>query len=277
MEDKPGLKKYLSKRPAADLAERRRRRIAVIGLTAALLALIGCTVAFSSSLMRWIGDPAQFRAWAESHGAVSKLAMAAICAVQVVLAFIPGEPVQIAAGMAFGTWWGVLLTLSGILLGQAIVFILTKRYGIRFVELFFDKDQVYSLPLFVDRRRLDAMIFLLFFIPGAPKDLLTYAAALTPIGMGRFLLLSITARASAVIASAWGGSAISGSRWMQALWILGATALVGLAGILYYRRIHRRHASTNSGAQREAGAGPQKAEGFLTCTKRAAGNDPEDL
>jgi uncharacterized membrane protein YdjX (TVP38/TMEM64 family) len=202
--------------------------------------------------------------------------MGAICAVQVVLAFIPGEPVQIAAGMAFGTWWGVLLTLAGILLGQAIVFVLTKRYGIRFVELFFDKDQVYSLPLFVDRRKLDAMIFLLFFIPGAPKDLLTYAAALTPIDMGRFLLLSITARAPAVIASAWGGSAISGSRWIQALWILGVTALVGLAGILFYRRVRRRHASTDSGApQSEAGANPRKTEGVRTCAKGAAGDRPD--
>lgn len=186
--------------------------------------------------MRWITDPAQFRTWAQSHGAPAKLAMMGICAVQVVLAFIPGEPVQIAAGMAFGTWWGVALTLSGILAGQAVVFALARRFGVRFVELFFDKEQVYDLPLFKNPRRLHALIFLLFFIPGAPKDLLTYAAALTPVGMGRFLLLSIAARSPAVFASAWGGSEIGGNRLISALWILGVTSLVGLAGLLFYRR-----------------------------------------
>ncbi|MDR1598287.1 MAG: hypothetical protein LBS11_00115 [Oscillospiraceae bacterium] len=96
---------------------------------------------------------------------------------------------------------------------------------------------MYDLPLFKNPRRLYGLIFLLFFIPGAPKDLFTYAAALTPASMGRFLMLSIAARSPAVIASAWGGSAISGNRLPLALWILGATALVGIAGLLLYRKI----------------------------------------
>ncbi|MDR1598288.1 MAG: hypothetical protein LBS11_00120 [Oscillospiraceae bacterium] len=120
MDDKRGLKKFLTKRAAADPAERRRRRVALVGLSVAGLALVGGTVALGAPLARWISDPAQFRAWAQGHGASAKLAMLGICAVQVVLAFIPGEPVQIAAGMAFGTWWGVALTLAGILMGQAV-------------------------------------------------------------------------------------------------------------------------------------------------------------
>ncbi|GHU74022.1 hypothetical protein AGMMS49992_14340 [Clostridia bacterium] len=251
MEEDAKVRRLPKVKPAADPGEKRRRRIAIIGLAAILLLLAVGAVAIGAPLIRWVTDPAQFRAWAQGHGAAAKWAMLGIAAVQVVLAFIPGEPIQIAAGMAFGTWWGVMLVMAGIGLGQAVVFALVKRYGMRFVELFFDKESIYNLPLFQNHKRLDSLIFLLFFIPGMPKDLFTYAAALTPIGIWQFLGLSMLARSPAMFASAWGGSAISGSRWKTAGIVLGVTALIGLGGIIYYRRIQQRRESKANPSSKE--------------------------
>ena len=60
---------------------------------------------------------------------VSALIMIVICTFQVVIAFIPGEVVEVAAGYAFGAWWGALLCTVGITLGSIISSLLARRFG----------------------------------------------------------------------------------------------------------------------------------------------------
>lgn len=227
-------------RKTLDPVQRKQRVVSLVGMGLLLVLLIVGSFVLGERALAWVSDPAQFRAWAQGQGVWGKLAMVGINATQVVLAFIPGEPVEIAAGIAFGAWQGAFLVLCGTILGTCIIFLLTKLLGMRFVEVFFSREKIESLPIFQNPRRMDMLVFLLFFIPGTPKDLLTYAVGFTPMPLWRFLALSTVARIPSVFSSTWGGGAIGSKDYRLALLIFGLTALVSLVGIWAYRRIQRK-------------------------------------
>lgn len=121
--------------------ERRQRRVAITGMLLLLAVLIAGSIVLGDQILSWISDPGMFRQWAQGHGIWGKLALIGINTLQVVLAFIPGEPVEIAAGIAFGPIQGMLLVLCGTMLGTCLIFLLTKKLGMRFVELFVSPKQ----------------------------------------------------------------------------------------------------------------------------------------
>ena len=83
-------------------------------------------------------------------------------------------------------------------------------------------------------------MFILFIIPGTPKDILTYIVPLTPMKLSTFLLLSTVARLPSVVTSTIGGNALGTGKLTFALIVFGATALISALGILIYRRICKR-------------------------------------
>lgn len=109
---------------------------------------------------------------------------------QVVVAMIPGEPIEICAGLLYGPVWGTLSCMLGILIGSLIVYALVKKLGMPIVSVFIDPDRLQNLWFVRDESRFEKIAFLLFFIPGTPKDLLTWAAGLLKINPLRFFLFS---------------------------------------------------------------------------------------
>ncbi len=88
--------------------------------------------------------------------------------VQVIIALIPGEPFEIAAGYAFGAWEGTLLCLLASTIGSILVFSLVRRFGLRVVRLFFSPEKLHTLRFLKDSRGRDFLFFLIFLIPGTP-------------------------------------------------------------------------------------------------------------
>jgi len=156
---------------------------------------------------------------------------------QVFVAVLPGEPLEIAAGYAFGSLGGTLLCLTGIAAGSALVFVLVRRYGTRLLELFFPTDKIRSVKFLQNTDRLKRLLFVLFFLPGTPKDLLTYIAGLTPVRMSDFLILSTAARIPSLVTSVVGGSALGEGEYLTAAIVFAVTAAVSLLGLFVYSRI----------------------------------------
>ena len=160
---------------------------------------------------------------------------------QVVVAVIPGEPLEIAAGYAFGALEGTVLCVLGTLIGGVLVFMLVRRFGAQAVEVFFDLEKFRSLRFFQDRRRLTFWVFLVFFLPGTPKDVLCYFVGLTDMRLRAWILVSAVARIPSIITSTVGGSALGmGEYAFAAIAFLAALAISGL-GLLAYRAICRFH------------------------------------
>ncbi|MBQ8623473.1 MAG: TVP38/TMEM64 family protein [Oscillospiraceae bacterium] len=152
---------------------------------------------------------------------------------QVIVALIPGGVIQILGGVLFGGFWGTILCILGILLGTVIIYVMVKNFGKPLVEAVFDEKVVKRFSFLQDSKKLELVIFILFLIPGIPKDLLTYVAPLTPIKMTDFLLLSTLARIPAIIMSTVFGSSLSDGNIFTAIVIFVIVAVLGIVGILY--------------------------------------------
>lgn len=179
----------------------------------------------------------RIRSFVSSLGGWGILFMFLIQTVQVVLAFIPGEPIEIAAGTLYGTVGGTLLCLAGITVGTLIIFILVKTLGKDLVLRVIGSDKYARLKFLKDPAKRDILIFLLMFIPGTPKDVLTYFSPLAGISMGRFLLIAAIARIPSVISSTYVGGSIADGHYLHSAIVFLIVGCVSVGGILIYNKI----------------------------------------
>ncbi len=221
---------HVSKRYAATV-------LSVVSVLICVLALVGAWL-----LKDYLAEEniERFRLFVEEHWFSGSLIFMAICFVQVVIAFIPGEAVEIAAGVIFGPFWGTLLCLLGITLGSIVVILLVRLFGRKFVESLYSRDKIDSLPILNNPKKRNTMVFLLFFIPGTPKDLMTYIVGLTEMSIPMYIILTTIARIPSILMSTLGGDAVGEGKIIKAIIIFAATALISGAGYLVYTLIQKK-------------------------------------
>ena len=212
--------------------ERRRKTLAGISLAVVALLVVLLTL-FVSNWLRSFSQE-DFRDYVRSFGALAPAVMLGLQILQVFIALIPGELVESAAGFILGPWLGTLVCYLGIALASALILTLTRRYGVKLVEVFISREKINELRFLSTEQKRNALIFLLFFIPGTPKDLLTYFVGLTDIRLSTFLWLSMVARIPSMISSTFGGHLLGEERYIGAVILYGFTGLVSLAGLLGY-------------------------------------------
>lgn len=222
------------------MTERHKKALYAAAIAIFILFTLAVSWFVGRPLIRFVRQPEQFRAWVQGHGLLGLLAFLGMTVLQIVIAIIPGEPLELGAGYAFGFWRGTLLCEIGILLGGLLVFLFVRRFGVKAVEVFFPREKIESLRFLHNEKRLALWVFILFFIPGTPKDIMTYIVPLTPMKLSTFLLLSTVARLPSVVTSTIGGNALGTGKLTFALIVFGATALISALGILIYRRICKR-------------------------------------
>ena len=223
------------------LTEREKRWIVGLGLGLFLVLFVLVAWYAGRPLVAFASEPERFQQWVDSQGLLAPVLFMGMVILQVVVAVIPGEPLEIAAGYAFGALEGTVLCVLGTLIGGVLVFLLVRRFGAQAVEVFFDLEKFRSLRFFQDRRRLTFWVFLVFFLPGTPKDVLCYFVGLTDMRLRTWILVSAVARIPSIITSAVGGSALGmGEYAFAAIAFLAALAISGL-GLLAYRAICRFH------------------------------------
>ena len=221
------------------LTEKHQRFLAVLTVAVFVLFLLVVSWFIGRPMIRFVREPEQFRQWVDSRGLFGALAFVGMVVLQVIVAIIPGEPLEIGAGYAFGFWEGTLLSLAGIIIGSAIVFLLVRRFGTRLVEIFFTKEKIHSLRFLQNSRKRNILVFLVMFIPGTPKDLLSYFAGLLDISLSHWLTIVAVARLPSLITSTIGGDAVGEQRYILAVIVFAATLLVSVLGLLIYRRISK--------------------------------------
>lgn len=130
---------------------------------------------------------------------------------QVLLPILPGEPVEVLAGMCFGPINGMIVILLAAFISTVMIYVLVKALGKRFLYLFVSKEKINKIEnskIFKDKKKIEFLIFLMFFIPGLPKDILIYIAVLLPINITRFMFISVFARIPSIISSTLAGSSL---------------------------------------------------------------------
>lgn len=224
--------------------EKRRKWLSGISLTVVALLALGLTV----FVWRWLASFSQedFRDYIQSFGVLGWLVLLGIQVLQVFIALIPGELVESAAGFAFGPLTGTLICYLGIAIATVSVFLLTRKIGIKLVEVFVSREKINQLRFLNTEAKRNTLFFLLFFIPGTPKDLFSYLAGLTDIKLGTFLAISLVARIPSVLSSTFGGHMLGEGKYTGAILLYGITGLVSVLGMLLYRRILRKKNGTSA-------------------------------
>lgn len=225
---------------------RRRRTVSILSFCVLLAFIAVVAIVVGKPLIQMLSRPEEFQKWVDSHHIWGRLAFVGMMCLQVVFAIIPGEPMEIGAGYAFGSIEGTLLCLLGAAVGSSIIYLFTKKFGIKLVEAFISREKILSMSFIKNTKKLNLLIFILFFIPGTPKDIFTYFIGLTPMKLHVFLLISSIARIPSVITSTISGDALVSQNYGFAIAIFVITAIISAVGILIYHKIAKKHAAQES-------------------------------
>lgn len=223
--------------PEIDVRRRALRRRVLTGLvTAASITALLCWE-YLPGLLAWLADARAVRAFVSDHAFVSRLAMLGINIVQVLLAFLPGEPVELASGYAFGFWEGTALCLVASGLATSAIYWATRRWGWKLVGLFFDRSLFDRFSWLKSAKRLELIMLIVFLIPGTPKDFLTYFAGLTNMRFLPVVLIATFGRIPSIVTSTITASAVGSGNWPLVACTLVASAFLLAVGGLMYRRL----------------------------------------
>ena len=155
--------------------------------------------------------------------------------IQIVISVIPGQVFQLAAGYLYTFFPALLLALTGAFLGTAISFYRAKLLGRDFVHMFFGKEKTHDYVQKLNSKRAYMIVFLIYLIPGIPKDVVSYAAGVSEMKFKPFILLSLTGRLPGMM-----GSIMIGSMWHKqeyfGMIILGAIAVIAFILCIVFRK-----------------------------------------
>lgn len=138
--------------------ELNKKQQKIIGLVALIIFIIFCFFAFffiGVPIVKSAKNPEQFRAWIDSMGTWGKLAYVGICFLQVLVAIIPGGPIELAGGYAFGHLEATILSTIGLSLGSITVFLLVRKFGQKLLEVFFSKEKIAELKFLKTNKKRD--------------------------------------------------------------------------------------------------------------------------
>lgn len=224
------------------LTEAHKKKIYLFAIVVALIFIGAVGYLVGKPMVEFVREPERFRAWVDSSGFASRVIFVGMVVFQLIIALIPGEPLEMGAGYAFGAVEGTILCIIGCVIGSALVFLFVRRFGVKLVEVFFPREKIRSLRFLQDSRRLNLLTFIVFFIPGTPKDLLSYFIGLTDMKLGTWLCITAVARIPSIVTSTVTGDALGLKDYQFALIAFGVTLALSLLGILVYRRLSaRRH------------------------------------
>ena len=154
---------------------------------------------------------------------------------QIVISVLPGQFFQLAAGYLYTFWPALLFSCIGAFLGTTITFWLAKVLGSDFVHIFFEKDKTEDYVKRLNSKKAYTIVFLLYAIPGIPKDVVSYAAGLSEMKYKPFIILSTIGRLPGMM-----GSIIIGSMWHKeeyvGMIILAIIAVVAFCSCIIYRK-----------------------------------------
>jgi uncharacterized membrane protein YdjX (TVP38/TMEM64 family) len=172
-----------------------------------------------------------------SFGPYSPLAFILLQIVQVVVAPIPGGAIEFLGGYIFGVKAGFFYSMVGLLLGSWLAFSLARIFEKWTVEKFVSEEMRKKFDYLIGHEGV-ILSFLLFLIPGFPKDALCYILGLTPMHLGIFLIISTIGRVPGTLMATLQGAKAFDHQYKIFLILMGISTLVILVFYIYHDEIH---------------------------------------
>jgi len=210
--------------------------ISIIIFIATMVAISSIAIPFLQSFK----EPQEFRDFISNFGIFGIAVMLFIQISQIIVALIPGELVEFLAGCMYGPVGGLIVCLAGVSVGQVIIFQAVRKLGHEFVEAAAGSKAMEKMKFLKDSKKLRRVIFLLFFVPGTPKAIITYIVPFTPIKLKEFTWITVIARIPSVLSSTYAGSAFVKNDFRPLIIVYGAIIAVSLVGFIFYRLYEKK-------------------------------------
>lgn len=173
----------------------------------------------------------------QQAGSWGVLCLLGLQLLQVIVAFIPGEVVQVAAGLMYGPALGALIIVVGAALSSAIVYIMVHKLGAPFVQKMVPEKYMNQIQKFEESNKFEVIVFILFFLPGMPKDAFTYLLPLTRMKLAPFLIITTLARTPGIVASTYATAGFVNGNIVEAVIIVAVVVIIALVGIIFQKQI----------------------------------------
>jgi len=156
---------------------------------------------------------------------------------QIIISLIPGQALQFAAGLLYGFWAGLLISLVGAVAGTMVTYYLAKLLGQEALHVLFGKRNIEENLKKINSKKGYILVFLIYLIPGVPKDLCSYAAGLSNMKLSAFLILSTAGRTPGMMGSLLIGREVGEGDYTSVV-IIGVVAVVlFVLGIIYHSKL----------------------------------------
>lgn len=223
---------------------KRKKVIAAISVIIALALFIWLgfylthTILFSIDEGGGLINTAQnFKALIEGYGKWGVIVAFGIQVLQVIVSPIPGEVVEVGLGLCFGWFWGTVICLLGGALAAFIIMLFVKKFGVKAVELFVSTDKINELRFINNEKKLKRTVFLLYLIPGTPKDPLIFFFGLTKISIWDFVWIQTIARIPSVVTSAVAGEQATKQNFLVSIIIFAVMGVLAIVGMAFYKKL----------------------------------------
>jgi uncharacterized membrane protein YdjX (TVP38/TMEM64 family) len=214
-------------------------KIKFIGLIAFVVLIIACGVMLMPYIQQLNSEAGRTQLVTDIRGAgfLGVLMCLGMQFLQVVVAFIPGELTQLVIGLLYGTIWGSLVTIIGALIPSVFVFYIVRKLGAPFVQAMIGRNDSGRLRFLQESKQLDTVVFILYLIPGLPKDIFNYVLPLTKIKPSSFFVLSTIGRIPGIVGSAYIGSSFWQGNYLGMVIVGVLLGGLGLVGIVFNQKI----------------------------------------
>lgn len=225
--------------------EKKSKKAFKIIMLILIIAIIVAIIYYLFPVVKNLSTPegqVAFKEKISNSGVLGFLMLFGLQFAQIFLFIIPGEPIEILAGICYGPIWGTIFVMISAAIITLFIYLLVHKFGRKFIYDFCGEEKIKKIEnakVFKNPKTISFIIFILFFIPGTPKDLFTYIAALLPIKPLNFIIISTIARFPSIISSTLAGDNLLAGNWQMSLIIYGATFLIVGIAILIMRKFDK--------------------------------------
>jgi uncharacterized membrane protein YdjX (TVP38/TMEM64 family) len=213
-----------------------------------VVVLIGLTAAiYQTDFVRFFLDKARLTRFIDSLGTWGFVGFISIQIVQVVMAPIPGEATGFLGGFLYGPFLGTLLSTIGLTAGSYIAFSLSRAFGRPLTDRFVDKSVMARFDYLLHHKGV-FLVFVLFLIPGFPKDILCYILGLGHLTTMEFIAIASVGRLLGTAMLTLSGHYMRGAEYGHLFLMAGVAVVIVILTIVYkeklegaLRKWHEKH------------------------------------
>lgn len=208
-----------------------KRTKLIINIVGILIFFILCIVVLVfvfPKMKLYFEDPISFKEFINEYGTEGSFIFLGLQILQIIVSILPGEIVEIGAGITFGWLYGFILCEIGLFIGTAFIYLFSKKLGKPVVKAIIGERQFTKLEKLDNHPKRDKALFLIYLVPGLPKDLITYVVGFFNISFWKFIFISLIARIPSVITSTVAGSYIIEGEYLIAGLIFVITGVISI-------------------------------------------------